>query len=272
MKIVAVANQKGGTGKTTTAVMMSAILAEWDYKVLLIDLDPQSSATECLTDPGRVKTHVGDVLVEPRIDIREAILQPQRQLPNLHLIPSKPTMLIDEYYGRYAGLLPLTLRQKIEPLKEEKEYDFIVLDCPPNLLHFTRNGLCAADFVLIPLEPEPLAVSGCRELATAILPDIQKAYNPTIRIIGVLLVWRAPRTRIYLPARARREIDAFLGKGFRFDTEIRLDQSLAMMPAYRKPANLYARTSPGVVDYYNFVDELIARIEVFQRRDEEEVL
>jgi chromosome partitioning protein len=267
MKIIAIANQKGGTGKTTTSVMMASVLAEWDHKVLLVDLDPQSSATECLVDPMRVTIHIGDILTDPKINLKNAIIQPQPMVPKLHLVPSKPTMLIDEYYGRYSGLLPLTLKQKLDTIKEEK-YDFILLDCPPNLLHFTRNGLCAADLLLIPLEPEPLAVSGCRELATAVMPDIRKAYNPHIRIVGILLVWRAPRTRIYLPARAKREIDIQLGAGIRFDTEIHLDQTLAEMPANRKPANLYAKSSQGTIDYYDFVDEFILRVEDLQKSEE----
>lgn len=257
LPIVSFAIQKGGTGKTTTTVMLGAWLAKNGYKVLIVDLDPQANATECLVNPISIAKEpcIKDVLLGDK-DITSTILS-SSDIDTLDIVPSKPSMLIDEYFGRFNGLMTHILRKKLQKVK--KEYAYILCDCPPNLLHFTKNALWASDYVVMPLEPEPLAVDGLERLVYDILPDVTKE-NESLKIGGAILVHRSQRTRIYIPAEARRRIDKLLGPGMRFKVEIPLDQTLAEMRDYHQPAFVYAPRSQGSAYYEALADEFMARI------------
>jgi chromosome partitioning protein len=257
MTIVSFAIQKGGTAKTTTTVMLAAWLALKRKKVLLIDLDPQANATECLVDPLAIRDDdcLRELLLgESGID---SVVHQSHDIGNLSFIPSKPRMLIDEYFGRFSGLMPHILRGKLKRIKEK--YDYILCDCPPNLLHFTKNALWASDYIVVPLEPEPLAVDGLERLVSDILPDIYKE-NSTLKIGGAVLIHRAQRTRIYIPEEARRRIDRLLGPRMRFTVEVPLDQKLAEMRDYHQPACIYARNCQGSEYYRALADEFIVRV------------
>ena len=258
MTIVSFAIQKGGTGKTTSAVMISALLARKGRRTLLIDMDPQASATECLVDPELLKNSkcIGNVL---RKDAKITdIIQKCSYLKDLQFVPSKPSMLIEEYWGWYSNIFPDSLKIELESIKAE--YEYIIIDCPPNLLHFTKNALWSSDFVINTLEPEPLAYEGLNQFIITILPDV-KQHNPQLRPGGAILVNRAPATRVYVPDRIKSLIaqNPELGPNFLFRSEVHLDQELAKMPFYRKPASEFA-SSKGVTDYAALTIEIESRI------------
>lgn len=258
MTTVSFAIQKGGTGKTTSAVMISALLARKEREVLLIDMDPQASATECLVDPSKIQDSycIGDVL-QKKSRIKDAI-QGCNYLKMLSFVPSKPSMLIDEYWGFYSNIFPDTLEIELSSVKDD--YDYIILDCPPNLLHFTKNALWASDYVINTLEPEPLAYEGLNQFIVSILPDV-KLHNPKLKPGGAIIVNRAPATRIYVPEEIKSRIarNVQMGPNFLFRTEVHLDQDLAKMPFHRKPASEYS-SSRGVSDYAALTVEFESRI------------
>jgi len=257
MRIISLAVQKGGTGKTTTAVNLAAALAMQKHRVLLIDLDSQANATECLTDL---------TSIEPAQSIRSlflegrgvsALIRHSTGVPGLDFVPSHPAILIDEYFGRITGIASHMLQNALADLPAE--YEFVLCDCPPNLMHFTRNALVASDFLLIPVEPEPLAVDGLRQLVTAILPDIQQQ-NPRLALLGVAIVNRAPGTRRYIPAAAKADIDRLV-PGARLSSEVRLDQQLTQMRVHNQPVFVYAPFSNGASDYQALAAEIVQRLQ-----------
>jgi chromosome partitioning protein len=258
MVTISFAIQKGGTGKTTSAVMISALLARKGRRTLLIDIDPQASATECLIDPSVLQASncIGDVL-QKKAKISQ-VIQKCDYLKNLSFTPSKPSMLIEEYWGLYSNIFADSLKIELESITSE--YDYIIIDCPPNLLHFTKNALWASDYVINTLEPEPLAYEGLNQFIVAILPDVRQ-HNPRLKPGGAVLINRAPATRIYVPERIKSEIasNPSMGPNFLFRSEVHLDQELAKMPFYRKPASEFA-TSKGVTDYAALTVEFESRI------------
>jgi chromosome partitioning protein len=258
MAIVSFAIQKGGTGKTTSAVMISALLARKNRRVLLIDMDPQASATECLVDPTEIQDSpcIGDVLLKD-LEMEDAI-QRCDYLKRLNFLPSKPSMLIQEYWGRYSNIFEDTLKIELGPV--EGDYDYIILDCPPNLLHFTKNALWASEYVINTLEPEPLAYEGLNQFIISILPDI-RLHNSKLKPGGGIIINRAQATRVYLPKEIKSRItgNPYMGQGFLFRTEVHLDQDLAKMPLHRKPASEYS-SSQGVSDYAALTVEFESRI------------
>jgi chromosome partitioning protein len=258
MTIISLAIQKGGTGKTTSAVMLSALLAKRGRKVLLIDMDPQANATECIADPQSIDKCIGDVLLR-RANISETTQATSFLPQNLFYIPSKPSMLIDEYFGHFTSIFPDTLKAQLSSIRDQ--YDYVMIDCPPNLMHFTKNALWASDYVVIPLEPEPLAFEGLRQFIVSILPDAT-VHNPNLKPGGAILVNRAPAVRKYLPEEIKNRIrqDSSMGPSFLFGQEIRLDQQLAKMSLFNRPATEYAIQSNGVQDYIGLAAEFEVRI------------
>lgn len=153
--------------------------------------------------------------------------------------------------------MPFLLKQELATLSEE-DYNYVFCDCPPNLLHFTKLGLFASDYVIIPLEPEPLALEGLTQLVQNILPDIMKT-NPSLKIGGVVIVHQAPRTRKYLPAQARAHINTIL-PGLLFPVEIPLDVNIADAPNYHRPVCVFAEDSMGSWYFEALADQFMQRI------------
>lgn len=254
MKTVSFAIHKGGTGKTTTVVNLSAWLAKKGKRVLLIDMDAQANATECLADLSSLTLTLRDVLLGNR-KLPDVICH-FAPIPNLHFVPSTPALLLDEYWGRFTGLMPLMLKEQKESLTNA--YDYVMCDCPPNLLHFTKLALFASDYIVMPVTPEPLATQGLTQLVENILPDLMKS-NPLLKIGGVIVVHRVPRTRRYLPAEARAVIDHVVPGG-RFSVEIPVDVNLAEMRDYHQPVCVFAEYSMGSWYFESLADEFIRRI------------
>ena len=179
--IIAITNQKGGVGKTTTAVNLSAALSFLGYKTLLVDTDPQANTTiSCVEDPYQYEYSLYDVLIEPKLGIQKAIVP--STIPGLEVVISRISMaklepsLIGEIDGHFR------LRDIILPIR--KKYQFIIIDTPPTLGLITLNALVASDYILIPIQSSYLCLEGTDDLLETIA-KVKRVANPNLQIIGV---------------------------------------------------------------------------------------
>lgn len=252
-RIVAIANQKGGVGKTTTAINLSASLAAAERRVLAIDADPQGNLTSGLGRKTReARPSIYDVLIE-QLPLEQALVR--TDLEHLHLVPADRNLT-----GAEVELVPLLAREQrlkeaLMPLRER--YDYVFIDCPPSLGLLTVNALTAADSLLIPIQCEYFALEGVSELM-ATLQRVQRALNPSLRIEGVLLTMVDERTN--LTQQVTAEIRAhFKDKVFRASVprSIRLGEA----PSFGKPILLYDIRSKGAEAYLDLAKELMAHEE-----------
>ena len=245
-KIIAVVNQKGGVGKTTTAVNLTAALAELGLKVLLCDFDPQANATSGLgVDKKKVKSDVYDVVVDGA-DVRNAIVHTKfgDVLPSSADLAGAGVELValDNPNQR----LNMALRQVVD------EYDVIFIDCPPSLEMLTLNGLAAADGILVPVQCEYYALEGLSDLMST-LRLVKKRINPQLEIFGVVLTMFDGRTNFstQVAQEVRRH---FPGKVF--NTVIPRNIRLAEAPSHGLPVTAYDRSSRGSVAYKAVAEEI----------------
>lgn len=246
-KIIAIANQKGGVGKTTTAINLSASLAVNEKKVLLIDLDPQANSTSGLGFD-KDKSGVYEILIND-IPPQETIIK--TDLNNLDIIPSNINLV-----GAEVELVDTPNREKvlsfrIRPIKTK--YDYIVIDCPPSLGLLTLNGLTAADSVIIPVQCEYFALEGLGQLLTTI-NIVKKHFNPLLEIEGVLLTMFDSRLR--LSHQVADEVKKYFGNKV-FDTIITRNVKLSEAPSHGKPALLYDALALGAQNYIQLALEII---------------
>ena len=249
-EIICIANQKGGVGKTTTAVNLSAALALKGKKTLLIDLDPQGNATSGVGLEKIKKNTIYEVLIN-RVDINDSIQD--TLLKNLKIIPSNENLvgieveLVDDD-NRY-----FYLKNALKNLK--KDFDFIVIDCGPSLGILTLNGLCAADSLLIPLQCEYYALEGLSKLLKT-YKLVKKLYNSKLELEGILLTMYDKRTKLsFLVYKEVRNI--FPTK--LFSTIIPRNIKLTEAPSFGKPVFLYDPKGKGALAYTNLAKELIRR-------------
>jgi chromosome partitioning protein len=251
-RIIALANQKGGVGKTTTTISLGAALAEAGKKVLLVDFDPQGGCAIGLgIEPGTLDISVYNALLDRSIDVEEVVHK--TNFPGLDLIPSNIDLAAAEIMLVQEVAREQTLMRVLAPLRTG--YDFILIDCPPSLGLLTINGLTAADGVIIPLECEYYALRGMALLMDSI-DRIRERLNPRLNIDGIVATMYDPRTLHGKEVMARVK-EAF-GRNL-FDTVIRKTIRFAEAPVAGEPILSYAPTSVGADAYRKLAQEVIER-------------
>jgi chromosome partitioning protein len=252
-RVIALANQKGGVGKTTTAINLAAGLAELDHEVLLVDFDPQGGCALGLgIEPGELDITVYDALLDRTSDPEEAIQK--TSVHGLDLLPSNIDLAAAELMLVNEVAREQSLMRVLAPLKVK--YDFILIDCPPSLGLLTINALTAADSVVIPLECEYYALRGMAQLMDSI-EKIKERLNPRLQIDGIVATMVDSRT-LHSKEVLARVHEAFGGR--LFDTVIRKTIRFAEAPVAGVPILSYAPTSPGAIAYRKLAQEVIDRV------------
>lgn len=250
--IISIANQKGGVGKTTTAINLSAALALRGKRTLLIDLDPQANSTMSYTDISTLKHSVYDAILDPKIDFRE-IIRPTAQ-KNLSIAPSR--IALAKLEGRLVGELDAHFRLKDRIAQIRQDYDAIVIDCPPALGLLTVNALVASTHLLIPIQSSYFALEGTDDLLETI-EKVRSRANQDLKIIGVVITMHDKRTA--LARDIRSQIDKVFGKKV-FKTVITKSVRLEESPAYKESIFSFAPDSSGATEYYRLCEEVIDRV------------
>ncbi len=252
--IIAITNQKGGVGKTTTAINLSAAIATKGLKTLLVDLDPQAnSSMSYLEDHKAGGRSVFDALTEPDVTI-QSVVRPVPSQPNLFLAPS--AISLAKLEAKLLGELDSHFRLKDELASVQNEYDYIVLDTPPTLGVITINALVAASHVLIPIQSSYFALEGTDDLLETI-DKLKRRANPGLQILGAVITLFDKRT--LLARDVQDEIRKVFGDKL-FDTVISKSVRLEESPAHRESIFRFSPRSSGAFEYYKLSEEVLGRV------------
>ncbi len=259
-KVIALANQKGGVGKTTTAINLAASLAVLEKKVLLIDADPQANSTSGIGfDLRKIENSIYECLIDG-VDPHDVLLNSETK--GMDLIPSHIDLVGAEIEMLNLPEREMILKGVIDKIRDD--YDYILIDCSPSLGLLTLNALTAADSVLIPVQCEFFALEGLGKLLTTI-KMIQNRLNIELEIEGFLLTMYDARLRLsnQVVEEVRKHFDKMV-----FETIIQRNIKLSEAPSYGKPVVLYDANSKGALSYLNLAREMLQNNEV---KEEEQV-
>jgi chromosome partitioning protein len=263
-KIIAIANQKGGVGKTTTAINLAASLAVLEYKTLLIDADPQANSTTGNGfDLKNIQVSLYDCLVN-EMPVAQAMLE--TETPNLFILPSHLDLVGAEIELINHPNREYILRQALE--KETNHFDFIIIDCSPSLGLITVNALTAANAVVIPVQCEYFALEGLGKLLNTI-KIVQTRINTELQIEGILMTMYDGRLR--LSNQVVEEIKNHF-EDLVFNTIIHRNTRLGEAPSFGKPALLYDMDSTGAVNYLNLAKEILQKNDLTKIKNEDKIL
>lgn len=245
-KVVAVVNQKGGVGKTSTCINMCCGLEMRNKKTLLCDCDPQGNATSGMGISKNISPNTYDVLINS-VEPRAAVVESKygRVMPSNRDLAGAMVELIDAENREYV------LKKALETLRDE--YDYIIIDCPPSLELLTLNALCAADALIVPVQCEYFALEGLTDLMSTV-KTIKKRLNPQLELEGILLTMYDSRTNLSI--QVEDEIKKFFGDKV-FNTRIPRNVRISEAPSHGKPVIAYDRLSKGSRAYLHFVNEYL---------------